>query len=252
MKQNNEFSNFNLKDLVMSFEKDKKRQYIRWIGLLGSTFATITVAVFITMFISGQDNSFGKPFFSRSIKIDIEKAILNNADIDVIKHIYNNRIIKKQDGLASLFINSKEEKYLEGTPLSTILDDILEDYYLSGKNDTILLSKVRSIISIHNQTNPFDKLEANQKNDFENLRFKLGDKFNIIQNDVNRISEELYKKNQLVDEYFDKSNLSYWISIAALIATISLSVYQIIQNHPRKVIKLIKSSMESEKEENKK
>jgi hypothetical protein len=242
---------FSIKDLFISYEQLKRRQISSWFSiLLGLTFI-LFVTITVTVFISDQDNAFGKPYFNKSIKGEIEKAILNNADIEVIKHIYNNRIIIKPDIILSLFKKSPQEKYLEGTPLSTILSDILADYYLTGKNDSMLLCKVHRIVLVHNQTNPFDKLEANQKNDFENLRLKLGDKFDVIQSDVNRISDELANKNQLVDEYLDKSTLSYWISIAALIATILLSVYQIIQNHPRKVLKLIKSSMDSKNEDNK-
>ena len=82
---------------------------------------------------------------------------------------------------------------MEETPLSIVLNDILSDYYLKGTNDTIFLNKLKSIILVQLQTNPFDKLEANQKNDFENLRVKLNDNFYLVQNDINRISEELYK-----------------------------------------------------------
>ena len=228
----------------LSAKVDKK---IVWLNLLRS-FLMIMISVIMVTFsgiLLDHDNTLCKPYFCKSIKVDIGKAIQNNADIEVVKHIYNQRLVKKGSLFDVILKKSQDEKYLEGTPLSIILNDILADYYLNGQSDSIYLRNIHAIILLHNQTNPFDKLEPNQKNDFENLRCKLDGEYGLVENDINRISEALYHRNQLVNTYLDKSNLSYWISIVALVLTILLSLYQILQNTPKKLTKIIKSALNS-------
>ena len=55
--------------------------------------------------------------------------------------------------------------------------------------------------------------------------------YSNIQSDVMKIADELKYKNGLVDKYLNKSEISFYISIAAIIITIILSVFQIIQSN---------------------
>ena len=72
------------------------------------------------------------------------------------------------------------------------------------------------------EKNPFDLLSDIQKEYFENLRIKLKNKntYDDVKNDVENIVSELNEKNRLVNDYLDKSNISYYLSIVALILAI--------------------------------
>ncbi|MEM9831175.1 MAG: hypothetical protein AAF944_11095 [Bacteroidota bacterium] len=215
-----------------------------------STFLSLSVSLISSMtlalLVSGTTGRTSKDYFSKSIKKDISFSINNNANIDVVKNIYENREIKSPNLIKDIFNKVEEEYYLEGTPLSKILDDLKTDYYLNDSVDTLYLRKLTQIISTHSQTNPFDKLDDNQKNDFENIRAKLEHDYSRVQSDLVRIADELYNRNNLVTTYLDKSTLSYWISIIALFMTILLSFYQIYQNRTNRISKLLKEAMKEE------
>ena len=203
-----------------------------------SSFILIMMLVLILAFKS-QDLSLTDRFFDKTIKNDIEKAIRSEAPLNVIKNIYSNKKFYYLNIKDILYKNVDNNKYPSETPLSSILVDMKTDYYLREKKDTIYLNSLTQIIDYQDIINPFDKLEQNQKNDFENLRFKLGGSYTIVASDVNRITDELHNKNMLVAEYLNKSNLSFLISIVALGLTIILSFYQIYQNRKVRVIALL-------------
>ena len=124
----------------------------------------------------------------------------------------------------------KEDIYPESTTLTTILNDIKKEYYIKNQKDSIYLTRLNTILIEHEEVNPFDKLESNQKFMFENVRQKLDSHYVTVKEDLNRIADEMNNKNLLVDKYLDKSNLSYWLSIIALTLTVILSTIQIYQN----------------------
>lgn len=186
------------------------------------------------------------PYFDSNIKDEISIAISNNADIEVIKNIYENREIKGTTRISLLFDKKSGKTYFHNTPLSKILKDLYSDIYLNKESiDSNFLLKVEKIIKVHEQLNPFDKLQDNQKYNFENLQIKLKDKYSTVQNDVIKITNELYNKNMLVEKYLNKSNTSFWISIIALIVTIILSCFSIYQNRDGKFINLMRSVLNS-------
>lgn len=218
--------------------------------LLKALIILTTFFVFIYVILSGSKNLQDK-YFNKSIKEDIQKTIQSNASLDVVKNIYSNRK-EYSPSLTDLFNKSSDnDKYLAETPLSEILKDMKTDYYLSEKKDTTYLNKLVSIINSHEIINPFDKLEENQKNDFENLRFKLGENYSRVSADINRITDELHNKNQLVAKYLDKANISFLISIGALAITIILSFYQIYQNSKERLSAILSEVISSRSKENK-
>lgn len=154
----------------------------------------------------------------------IETAIRNDAKIDVVKHLYKSRERK-----TSSFYTKLSNDYSYETPLSDVLKSIEANYYTKETfvEDSIFITKLNSIILEHESTNPFDKLDANQKNDFENIKKKLGKNYESVSSDVNRISDELHIKNLLVAEYLNKSNTSFFISISAVFITIVVAFIQI-------------------------
>ena len=193
----------------------------------------LSLIAVVIMFFWGTGDALPDTFFSKNIKNDIKTVIENGADINTVKHIYNSRTIKNSN-LFDRFKGTEESFYSGNTALSQILNDLEVDYYLSKSTDSIYPRTLKRIIETYNQINPFDKLEPNQKFAFENIRTKLDKNYILIQDDFNRISDELDNKNQLVNKYLQKSNISYWISITALVLTIILSSVQIYQNRYNK------------------
>ena len=252
-----EISEEELDKIMKEFEgRDSKLKLMK--SLLNSMLTlliTLTTVIVLIFVFKNQNLSLDDKYFDKNIKIEIQKVIEADANIDVVKNIYTNR---KQytPSLTDLFNKSSDKnKYLAETPLSELLQDMKTDYYLSNKTDTIYLKKLTFIIKTHEIINPFDKLEQNQKNDFENLRFKLGEGYTSVSTDVNRITDELHNKNQLVAKYLDKSNISFSISIIALIITILLSFYQIYQNRKERIISIyseLLSLRNKDKKENEK
>lgn len=200
-------------------KKEKKNDLLFYIW--------ISIVIIGTIFSIISALSQKKVFDRVKIEKEISTAIKNDADINVVKHIYNNREIE-----TFTFYTKKldKEKYRFDIPLSQILNNLKVYFYLKGEHDSLYLQQLDIIIDTHESTNPFDKLELNQKTDFENLKYKLGDDFDMVSTEINRITEELHNKNLLVEKYLNKSNTSFIISIIALVLTIILSSYQIYQN----------------------
>jgi len=166
-------------------------------------------------------------YTSISIKTKLKNIINNVAGLDLVKFVYNKREIQERKYYHLLF--EKSSIYPEPISLSYILNEIKVDHFLSS-DSTIKINKVDSIIKLHNQIYPFDKLEEDQKVMFDNIRVKSGVNYDIIKTDINRIADDLTNKNKLVEDYLGKSELSFWISIGALILTFIFSIIQISQS----------------------
>lgn len=156
-----------------------------------------------------------------AVQENISKLIENDGDIRAIKHVFKSSPIKK----TYFTYRTKTEYYPENVALSTILDDLRTKYYMEGNKK--LIEKIDPIIKLYETTNPFDKIASNQKDILENIRIKSGDNYEKISSDVNNIADELSEKNKLVDEYLADSKLSFWISVIALVFSITISAYQI-------------------------
>ena len=52
----------------------------------------------------------------------------------------------------------------------------------------------------------------------------------MIQNEVDKLATELESKNALVNKYLKQSSKSFWVSIMALIFSLCIGIYQILQN----------------------
>jgi hypothetical protein len=110
--------------------------------------------------------------------------------------------------------------------LSVVLEDIRTDLFLPSA-DKSLLPKLDAIIAEHSQTNPFDALEAFQRDQFERLREKLGEHYTSVQAEVTRISDELRQKNLLTEQYLRSSNISFWVSVIGLAFSLAIGGTQI-------------------------
>ena len=163
-----------------------------------------------------------------SIKNRLSAMIKNGASIDDVKHAYNVRDIERPNPFKRI-----DEKlfYSEDTSLSLILLDMRADYYSSKEkqSDSTYLSRLSFIIQENQYTYPFDNLEDLQSRSFKDLKTKLGDDYSLVQDEVNQISTELYNKNQLVSKYLKSSKTSLFLSLSALLITIVVSIWQLIQ-----------------------
>ena len=252
--QEKKLSRERLKEKIEQFRLNKEKiekanKLSKLINLALYLSLGIATILIVIMTFMNESISLDKKYFNKDIKLKLATVIKNNGDLTVIKNLYKNRDLEKP-GFTELFNkNSDIDKYNSETVLSEILNDLKSDYYLKSETDTIYLKRLNEIIETHSLVNPFDKLEINQKNDFENLKFKLGDDFKKIYSDINRISDELNNKNQLVNKYLDKSNFSFLISIIALIITIFLSLYQIYQNRKSRTYSILKEILRNENSE---
>ena len=213
------------KILKDSRKTDKKRYLFDFFLVVPITFSIITA----TLLLFYPDN---KKYVEKvPIKEMISKTIKNGGEYNSIKHIYNTRNLKSVP-FFKLTSNSNNNYYADDYPLSGILNDLLVDYFQSSKNkDSVYYRTLCCIIAENEKQDPFDNLEDNQKYNFESIQEKLDSTYTKITPEIIKIVEELKNKNQLVSKYLNKSNISFRISIIALIITILLSLYQIYQNY---------------------
>ena len=168
------------------------------------------------------------------IKQKISQTIKNGGDITVVKHIYNSRFL--EDAWDLLFVgneNREKKYYSQNVSLNLVLKDILSDYIYNKEslNDSLYHKNLLLIIEEYNRKNPFDNLEENQRYYFDNIQIKLDSNYNVIHSDMTKIADDIVHKNALISRYLNLSEMSYYISIAALVITIILSLYQIYQNY---------------------
>ena len=162
-----------------------------------------------------------------SLKATVIKAIENGADLRAVKQIYLNR--EQFLGLGFLGLRPSTTHYPLSIPLSVVLEDIRTDLFINPDADKSLLPRIDGLIVQHLQTNPFDKLEATQKDHFERLREKIGDRYAVVQTDVAKIADELYAQNLLTKQYLRDSTISFWVSIAGLALSLVLGAVQVSQ-----------------------
>lgn len=191
-----------------------------------SIFALISS---LLMILNGDDQWGSKRFARKEIQNMLITTIKNGGSLESVNHIYSARKYCPYS-FVDIFKSTNDAYYYEPTSLSFILRDIqVEAYQTDMYKDSILLSNLEKTILYHERKYPFDGLEDAQKTIFENILIKLNDNYEIVQPDISKLANELRNQNQLVYTYFNKSNKSYFISIAALIITIIASVYQIYQ-----------------------
>lgn len=212
--------------------KDKKsKNIISWIfeRLIFILFVVLTFCLIVSIVNLVRGNTY---IAKEDIHKTLSKVIHNGGSLDEVKHVYDTR---SGEDKFLVIVNSEywNSHYVYDTPLSSILSDLLVEYYKQDTliSDSIYEMRLRDMISTYETIHPFDGLEESQKYYLENIRQKLDSNYVYIQEDLIKVGGELDRKNQLVNKYLDKSDLSFKISILALILTIGFSVWQIIQNN---------------------
>jgi hypothetical protein len=174
----------------------------------------------IVLYIISKDKFTSK----EDIQNQLVVAINNQATIDVIKNIYQNRTSIEH---IYILLQDKNNYYNYNDSLSQILNDIKTKFYLKDKS-SIDINKTKIIIEDYLLTNPYDSLETSQKDVFINIRQKLdNNQYEIIKNDLEKIAKEITQQNNLVNQYLKDSTNSFWISISALVFSAILGLYQL-------------------------
>lgn len=215
-----------------------KRRISYLTNMLLALIISIAVPTTIMLFAGLGEAYYNKKELHNTMTV----AIHNNADLRAIKQL-RKTFQKSKTKITDIFEND-DNRYNIDIPLNEILENIRTELYISDSlaMSSDLMKKLNGLIVLHEQVNPFDKLEDNQKDYFENIRIKLGESYLIASNDLNKISDELYDQNQLVAEYLSASSLSFWVSISALLFAVIISALQLYQNRSSKFHSLVSSA----------
>lgn len=231
-------------------EKTKKWKIISQKVIVPRIFLYVELCIYLFILVLSIFlfyNEFSSPYCSKTtIQDQLKTVIENGGDLDAVKDAYNDRDLKKIL-LTSMRVETKDY-YKEDVPLSVILNNLRTRYFLeierrkdsnkthvikdsiSVEADSLYFSLLNKIIDEYNKKNPFDKLEPNQRDIFINLQQKLDTGYVKVSDDILKVVDEMYNKNQLVAKYLDDSKTSLRISWVALLASIILSLIQIYQN----------------------
>jgi len=195
-------------------------------------FMILIVLGFGKAILSGVDVFFPCNGYTEKIEIEvkIKKAVNNGASLEVIRTIFSNRNIDKS--FFSRWLKDDSLNYIEPLRLAVVLDDMKAEYFLTDHKSESepYLSKLQLLIEENVEINPFDKLESYQKDYFINIRLKISDKYELIENDVNKIADELNKQNSLVKEYLSDATTSLFLSGGGLIFALCIGLIQIRQS----------------------
>lgn len=208
------------------------RYYLGWFKLISLFLLALLVILSIIGFISYKFLWTEEYIDKDVIQRNMSKVISNGGSIDEVKHLYESTKTEKMPVIGN-YAEFRESHYKSDVSLSYILADLLVKYYQNDSliSDSVYIDQLRCIVTDYNIVHPFDALDESQRYYLENIRQKLDSDYNIIQEDLVKLGDDLDRKNVLVNTYLNKSETSFWISIFAVVITILLSAWQIYQGH---------------------
>ena len=210
---------------------DKKEETLDQPKKSKDKIATLIALALIIYFIYSVWNwAFGdeqlyKP--KSQVQTNISKMIDNGADLDSLKHYFSSNF-DQEWGLLYRWNKKKSEHYTKDTSLLTVLKDIKNQNYLKDSIEISKTTATSTLIAEYQERNPFDDLEVHQKDMFDNIRVKLGEKYPVVANDLNKLSDEISQKNKLVTQYLSDSRTSLYISIASFAFGFGLPVLRML------------------------
>lgn len=174
----------------------------------------------------------------------ILSATENDGGLRAVKHIYATRRVERRSLLDIIFVEPRlvsDARYYSATDtLAYILEDIRTEKILEKNTTKESLTKLDHIISEHAAVNPFEALERNQKDYFDAIRQKTGDQYANIKADIEKLVDEVAKKNELVQKYLADSTLSLRLTYLALVLTLIIGGWQIFQAWPSKQRRMLR------------
>jgi hypothetical protein len=157
-------------------------------------------------------------------------SIANGADLSTVKHILKSAPFQSVSILTGALPSTKIANYTSEVTVDQILNDLKVLLYTSTPDSSgCKISRIDSLIKENNEVNPFEGLNHNQRYFFENVRQKTGNLYSTISGDLNNISSELVRTNQLVNEYLSDATWSFRISIAAIVLSIATAIMNFFQ-----------------------
>lgn len=199
------------------------------------TISLLTTITLFALLINTVLKSNAEDFVEKdALQANITTIIRNGGSLEDIKHEYNRR--ERHIGGLVKYFRGYPARYDYNVPLSDVLKDIKGTIIKSSVDDTGqgLLMAIANLIDEHQQLDPFDKLEAAQRDHFKNIRQKLGNNYQMVQLETDKLAAELHNKNLLVKEYLSDSTTSLWVSWFALSITIILGVVNIYRTPSRR------------------
>jgi len=190
--------------------------------ILAFCFGLLIFAVFGLITLFGQTNYIDQ----QKLHTAIQTAITHQADLRAVRHLYITAPRTNKDFRA--FFMNMDGYYAEDTALSTVLEDLRTQHYLTTKPDPQFLSRLDTLITEHTEVNPFDKLNTMQKNAFQDVRNKLGSQYTRIQGEINKLADQLHQKNILVNQYLKDSTISFWVSVTGLVFSLIIGCLQLL------------------------
>lgn len=189
-------------------------------------FPLATLIVITIMLYTFSPKEYNKGYIDKeALHSKITLAAKNGASLEDIKQFYLGAKKEKNptssDWLENIIIpNMKKDiqgYYSGDVSLLDVLKNTKAELFLKEKIDIELIKIISEKIDEHSQSNPFDRLEQGQKIYFETIKTKLKENYDLIQDDINRVVDELDEKNQLTNKYLSDSTMSYNLSIYAFI-----------------------------------
>ena len=150
----------------------------------------------------------------KNIKNDFENAILKQCSYEDLIIMYN------QKKRININIDRNTDVYDKAFDIASIFEDMILDYYISNSRiDSNYVFTLKALVKESREKHPFDKLNETQKVLFYNLRENAGEHYYLIEKSLIIISEELFIKDETIEKYLDKSNISFILSIVAIFLT---------------------------------
>ena len=196
-------------------EKEKENLYMNKLfnDPLMLIFGFLFYGAIAWYFISSEDELFIK---KEPLKADITQMITNEANLDSLKHYFNNAE-KIEWGFIYGWSNDKKDYYELPTSVVNVFKDIQSEFYLKTDSSTLDINRVVELIKEHEQRNPFDELSVIQKDQFNNIRIKLGSNYEAVEQEFNKLSNDMKHNNKLINQYLSDSKTSLYVSIASLL-----------------------------------
>lgn len=208
--------------------------------LLVTVLASASAAFGLVVILTIDDH---RPSIDKTLLRDkLTTAITNDGGLRAVRHIYEQR---ERDALLTptLWSYRRDQLTKPYYPLTDSLGMILEDLrthlIMTKQPDKELIAKVEGVIQEHNAVNPFDRLDRNQRDHFNSIRQKLGEGYQIIKPDLEKVADEMVARNDLVTNYLADSTYSLRLTQIALFFAVALGAFQTYISWPTKQRKLI-------------
>lgn len=207
----------------------------------------LTLVTFVVLVTSLLIDVSGKYVGKTEIASSMTNTINKDVSLDDIKMVYAKERSVTVDNFWPVF---KPHLYYEKTDLTLhkVLQDIKAE--LLTKDDSLtseeltFLDKLNGLLSEYNKVNPFDGLDEQDLRDFKGLSIKLDStSYQKVEDEILSLTSSMKLKNSLIHQYLSSSNTSLYISIAAFVFSVIISIWQLLSSRKSSQKQLIYEAM---------